>query len=167
MNEKTEIWISPLAMLIRFNNWITRLRRVSVQPANLLLLAPHCLQTTGCRQAVKDGIDNCLKCGRCDIAGLIAIRDRYGILCSIAGGGRQALLVLRNPAIKAVVAVACEKEIADGIRAAIPKPVLAVVNKRPNGPCKDTRVPLAEVEQAVVSLLNKPDKIHPEEPGTS
>ena len=135
------------------NNWLIRVRRVRVQPQNLLLLVPHCLQGTGCQQAVNEGIDRCRRCGQCDVAGLIAIRDRYGILCNLANGGRQALDFLRDPAVKAVVAVACEQELADGIRAALPTPVLAVPNTRPNGPCKGTGVPLEAVEAAVRSLL--------------
>ena len=43
----------------------------------------------------------------------------------------------------------------DGIRACFPKPVLAVPNRRPNGPCKDTRVDLDAVRLAIESLIGR------------
>ncbi len=155
MRERREITGGWWGTLIRLNNGLTRLRRVRVAPENLLLLVPHCLHFTRCAQDVRSGINQCRRCGQCDIAGLLAIRDRYGILLDLAGGGRQALSFLRDPAVKAVVAVACEQELADGIRAAFPKPVLGVPNTRPNGACKDTRVALDAVEAAVTSLLGR------------
>ena len=65
-------------------------------------------------------------------------------------------VVVRDPAIKAVVAVACEKELADGIRAVIPKRVIAIPNERPNGPCKNIRVNTAAVRAAIQELLGAP-----------
>lgn len=148
--ENDSVW---RAALVRVNNVLTRLRRVRVQPDELLLLVPHCLQLTRCTQNVKGDVDQCRRCGQCDVAGLIEIRDRHGIRCNLAAGGRQALGYVRASGVKAVVAVACEQELVAGIRAAFPKPVLAVPNERPDGPCNDTRVPLDAVDAAVRSLL--------------
>ena len=64
--------------------------------------------------------------------------------------------MVRDPSIKAVVAVACEKALADGIRAVIPKRVIAIPNERPNGPCKNTRVNTAVVRAAIQELLGSP-----------
>ena len=139
--------------LIRFNNFMTRLRRVRVAPENLLLLAPHCLQVSVCKQNVAAGIDACRRCGKCDVADLLEIRDKYGIQCHVAGGGRQAIGLVKQSSVKAVVAVACEKELALGIKASFPKPVLAVSNQLPNGPCKDTCVTTAIVDAAVREML--------------
>ncbi len=154
MQKKPEVSGGWRGALIRLNNAWTRLRRVRVAPGNLLLLAPHCLHLTRCPQDVRRDVEQCRRCGHCDIAGLLAIRDRYGIRCQLAGGGRQALGFLRDPAVKAVVAVACEPELVAGIWAAFPTPVLAVPNTRPNGPCQDTRVVVEAVESAVASLLD-------------
>jgi hypothetical protein len=142
------------AHLIRLNNRLIRWRRVRVKGHELLLLAPHCLQFSGCPQNVNGDIEQCRRCGQCSVAGLLELRDRYGLAGNVAGGGRQALRYARQPGIRAVVAVACEAELAAGILAAFPRPVYAVVNTRPNGPCKDTGVDLAEVERAVRLLLD-------------
>jgi len=140
-------------VFIRFNNLLTRLRRRRISGDNLLLLVPHCLQDSLCTQEIRRDINHCRRCGQCDVAGLLKIRDRYGLLCNLAGGGGQALACARRPEVKAVVAVACERELTAGILAAFPRPVLAVPNMRPHGPCRDTAVDLARVERAVLSLL--------------
>jgi len=140
-------------LLIRLNNWITSRRRVHVAARRLLLLLPRCLQNSDCEHNIAADIDRCQSCGQCDIAALRKLRDRYGILCSLVTGGQQAVQDVKNPDVKAVVAVACEKELLDGIRICFPKPVLAVPNTRPAGPCHDTRVDLDKVEAAIRSLL--------------
>lgn len=132
------------------------MRGVKVRPENLLLLVPHCLQDSKCAKNLIQGIDNCASCGLCNAAGLLKLRDELGIRCNIAGGGRQAVEMVRDPATKAVVAVACEKELTQGLKACFPKPVLAVINCRPYGPCKDTEVDMGAVRAAVLSMLETP-----------
>ena len=150
-------------LIIQLNNWITRLRRVRVAGRNLLLLAPHCLQNSRCPQSVIGDMDQCRRCGQCEVAGLLNIRDRYGLSCKLAGGGQQAVDYVKQRDVRAVVAVACERELTAGILASFPLPVLALPNKRPRGACKDTAVDLDEVERAVRSLL-LPSCLPPEEP---
>jgi len=82
------------------NNLLTRLRRVKVPAENLLLLVPSCLQKTGCAQTLGETIDDCNACGQCGVADLLAIRDEFGIHCSMAAGGREALAFVRDPKSK-------------------------------------------------------------------
>ena len=98
----------------------------------------------------------CLDSGLCPsvLGGLLAARDEYGVVCSVVGGGQQALAHTRRPDVKAVVAVACERELLQGILAAFPKPVFAVCNARPDGPCRNTRVDLSQVEAALDLLVD-------------
>lgn len=138
---------------VKFNNWITRLRRTQVYPQNLLLLVPRCLQKNGCAQTLGETIDDCKACGQCNVTDLLAIRDEFGIHCSLAAGGREALAFVRNPQIKAVVAVACEKELTQGILAVFPKPVLGVLNIQTNGPCRNTHLNPDLVRTAIRSML--------------
>lgn len=138
---------------IQFNNLLTRLRRVRVRPGELLLLVPSCLQKTGCAQTLGETIDDCNACGQCNVTDLLAIRDEFGIRCSMAAGGREALAFVRDPKVKAVVAVACEKELTQGILAVFPKPVLGVLNIQTNGPCRNTRLESDLVRAAVRSVL--------------
>jgi hypothetical protein len=138
---------------VKFNNWLTRLRRTQVRAENLLLLVPRCLQKNGCTQTLGETIDDCKACGQCNVTDLLAIRDEFGIRCSMAAGGREALAFVRDPQIKAVVAVACEKELTQGILAVFPKPVLGVLNIQTNGPCRNTRLNPDAVRTAIRSML--------------
>lgn len=140
-------------LFVRLNNWITRLRRVRVQPGNLLLLVPRCLQKNGCAQTLGETISDCKACGQCNVTDLLSIRDEFGIHCSLAAGGREALAFVRDPKVKAVVAVACEKELTQGILAVFPKPVLGVLNIQTNGPCRNTHLDPDLVREAVRSML--------------
>jgi len=124
-----------------------------VSPENLLLLVPRCLQKSGCAQTLGETVDDCNACGQCGVTDLLAIRDEFGIHCSVAAGGREALAFVRDPKIKAVVAVACEKELSQGILAVFPKPVLGVLNIQTNGPCRNTRMDSDLVRTAIRSML--------------
>lgn len=138
---------------INLNNRLVRLRRVRVKPENLLLLVPRCLQKTDCPQALGETLDACRICGRCQVPDLIAIRDEFGIRCSLAAGGREALAFVADSSIQAVVAIACEKELFQGIMAVFPKPVLGVMNIQTNGPCRNTHFDPKTLRQAIESML--------------
>ncbi len=57
--------------------------------------------------------------------------------------------------VAAILAVACRKELAEGIQAAFPKRVVGVLNSWPNGPCKDTDVDAAELASALESMVKR------------
>jgi hypothetical protein len=142
-------------LIIKWNNRLVRWRRIKVAPEEILLLLPHCLHKQSCPQNVVHSLDECKRCGGCSVGALTGIRDDFGVVACVVGGGRQALAHTRQPEIKAVVAVACEKELVQGIFAAFPKPVLGVVNVTPEGPCKNTLADPNEVIKAIQSLTRK------------
>lgn len=144
-------------IIIGFNNFINRFRKLKAKPENVLLLVPHCLQITSCGRNVIHDINQCAHCGQCNITDLIKLRDKYRIHCNIASGGRQALEMVRDQEIKIVVAVACRKELSEGIIAAWPKPVVAVPNIQPEGPCRNTRVNIELAEDALKQILQQPE----------
>jgi len=143
---------------IAANNWLVRHVRRRVRPANLLVLLPRCLQRAGCAQGVVENLDACLRCGQCDVAALIRLRDETGVRFRMAGGGRMAAAWTRQTDVHAIVACACEKELAEGIRAAFPKPVLAVPNDTPEGFCRNTRVDTGRLRAAIraMTMTNEP-----------
>jgi len=110
-------------------------------PARLLLLAPRCL--------AKESMQ-----------GLRELKQKYGFSQVVALGGteaRKAILELRP---QGIVALACERDLLVGIKDLHGRiPVLAFSNKRPEGPCKNTMIDLAAVENAVRMFLgNSVDK---------
>jgi len=135
--------------LIALNNLAVRLRRTRCRPEGLLVLFSRCLQRSSCDRQLEEDLAECARCGRCAVKGLLDLRDKYGIQVFMATGGRQAAGRAGAPGIRAIVAVACEKELRAGVFASLPKAVLARTIAWPCGPCKDTTIEIAAVEEAV------------------
>jgi hypothetical protein len=135
--------------LLALNNLAVRLRRTRCKPAELLVLFSRCLQRSDCDRQLAENLVNCRRCGRCPVTRFLDLAEKYGIQVFIATGGRQASERARQPGIKAIVAVACEKELRQGIFASLPKAVFAQTITWPHGPCKDTAIEIDAVEEAV------------------
>jgi hypothetical protein len=120
--------------------------------AGILVLLPRCIQRATCGQPVVTDIATCKSCGQCDVAALLALQRECGVRCHMAGGGREAARLAHLPEVRAIVACACEKELLDGIRAAFPKPVLAVANRTPHGFCRDTGADVKAIRTAIELL---------------
>lgn len=138
---------------IEVNNNLVRALNISVPPEQLLLLAPHCLQSSTCVHKVTGSVDNCRRCGQCMVNDLLQLRDRYGIRVGMATGGTLARKYVRDYRPKAVVAIACERDLTSGILDANPVPVLGVTNLRPHGPCHDTQFSFQQVDEAIQYFL--------------
>ena len=139
--------------LVKFMNTVTRARRSRCAPDELLFLLPSCLQNTACERKITRDVQECQRCGRCKVKDILELADAYGVRCAVATGGRLALELAKDKGVKAVLAVACEKELRAGMLAILPKPGLGIINLRPNGPCTDTDVDLDEVREALEWLL--------------
>jgi uncharacterized protein len=139
-------------LVVRLNNWFRERSHKGLVPEQVLLLLPRCIQRSECVQNISKDIRNCKGCGRCPIKDIVEIVDEYGVLAFVAPGGRAALARVLEEQVRAVVAVACELELRQGILAS-PKPVIGVVNKRPQGPCHNTNVDLAEIRRAIKILV--------------
>jgi hypothetical protein len=72
------------------------------------------------------------------------------VILQTAPGGNVARKIIREIKPRAIVAVACERDLVSGIQDVAPKiPVLGICNSRPAGPCKDTEVDLEEFRKAL------------------
>jgi len=142
-------------LVVGVNNWLVRRRRRGVRPEALLLLLPSCLQRSGCPRSVRTDVENCQRCGRCQVGEVLELAERMGVRVSMATGGELALEEARGDAVRVVVALACAKELRAGILGTWPKPVLAVENERPHGPCKDTGVDLSALKSALEFFLDR------------
>jgi hypothetical protein len=67
------------------------------------------------------------------------------VILHTAPGGNVARQIIRDTEPKAIVAVACERDLVSGIQDVAPRiPVIGICNIRPAGPCKDTSIDLEE-----------------------
>jgi len=70
-------------------------------------------------------------------------------------GGTLARMKVKEARPKAIVAIACERDLASGMADVFPIPVIGVLNERPNGPCCNTTVDPKRVRAAVEQLIGR------------
>lgn len=97
----------------------------------LLILLPRCLGKEAKRQVVE------------------RVNGR-AVQIVTAAGGEEARNAIRRHNPSLILAVACERDLISGIRDVAEKiPVLAIPNKRPEGPCKNTHLQLTDLDEAL------------------
>ena len=131
---------------------------LKVPADRLLVVTPHCLQLATCPHKITRDPHNCKRCGGCDIAALVTLADEMGFHFFVATGGTLARQIVYNTRPKAVLAIACERDLMSGIQDVYPLPAVGVLNIRPNGPCYNTRVDMDEVRAQIEKLIIPKDK---------
>lgn len=134
---------------IKINNQMTLATGNRFRPEDILILAPHCLQKTDCPHKITVDVHNCHRCGRCSVDGLLTLAEDNGVRLVVASGGTFARKFAKEYKPKAIIAIACERDLTSGIRDMKSIPVVGVLNERPNGPCYNTSVQLCKVQQAI------------------
>ena len=116
---------------VKVYNALALLRGRKVGKGELLLLIPRCLS--------KDTLD-----------GVLGIAGKYGVPVFVATRGQLARRVIRERRPRAVVAVACERDMVSGLHDVAGKiPVLGLTMTLPSGPCKDALLNLGQLEDWV------------------
>jgi len=138
---------------VKVNNAIVVASQRNVSSKSVLLLLPRCIQHAKCRQKVEIDINNCKDCGLCDIADIIKICESNSVEAFVATGGNLARKLIKDKRPSGVIGVACERELLSGIQDTAGLPVYGIANQRPDGPCKDTKVDLSKVEEAIKAFI--------------
>jgi hypothetical protein len=126
-------WVEHAA--IDVYNALAERRRRRVGKGELLVLIPRCLS--------KEALD-----------GVLTIAGRYEVPVFVATRGQLARRVIRERRPRAVVAVACERDMTTGLRDVAGKlPVLGLTMRLPNGPCRDAMLDLDLMERWVKSWV--------------
>ncbi|HET8625104.1 MAG TPA: DUF116 domain-containing protein [Gemmatimonadales bacterium] len=122
-------WVENAA--VKVYNTLASARGRKVGTGELLLLIPRCLS--------KETLD-----------GVLGIAGKYGVPVFVATRGQLARRVIRERRPRAVVAVACERDMVTGLHDVAGKvPVLGLTMTLPAGPCKDARLNLGQLEDWV------------------
>jgi len=110
-------------------------REWRVRANEMLILIPRCLS-------------------RAALDGVMDIARRYDVATFVATRGAYARQAIRERRPKAVVAVACERDMVSGLRDVAGRlPVLGLTMQLPNGPCKDASLDLVKMEEFVRKYL--------------
>ena len=139
---------------VHLNNSFLKAIKKKFDPSQILVLLPHCLQNTDCGIRITVDIHKCEKCGKCDIGRLTALSEKYRIPIAIATGGTLARKIIVENKPKFIIAIACQRDLVEGLREVFPIPVYGVLNDRPEGPCFNTRVMVEKIDLALRKVLN-------------
>ena len=134
---------------VKVNNALTIAQRKRIKGDRILVLLPHCLQIDVCNRKLTSDVNNCVRCGKCAVGRLVELGEKYGLHIEVVNGGTLARRRVATFRPSGIVAVACERDLTFGIQDAHPVPVFGVINDRPNGPCVNTCVDMAIVEEAI------------------
>lgn len=137
------------------NNRLIRERTYDLRGEDILMLTPHCLQKSTCPHKITHDVENCRRCGLCNVHQLMELKSRYGVQFRVVTGGTLARKLIGDLRPKAIIAIACERDLVSGLMDVKGVPVLAVINQRPQGPCVNTLVDLKEVETAIQHFIKE------------
>ncbi len=113
------------------NAVVRAIDRAPKENKKLLILLPRCLT----KEVLQD---------------IYKLKDRFPIEVFTVSGGELARKKVKETKPTAIIGVACERDLVSGIRDVANKiSVIGIPNQRPNGPCKDTVVDIAEITRAV------------------
>lgn len=139
---------------IKFSNLSFEKKNIRLPAAQILILIPHCIQKDTCGLKVTIDAQNCKRCGQCDVGALADIEKNTGVHLAIVPGGTLARKKVREIRPKAILAIACERDLTSGIQDVFPLPVFGVLNTRPFGPCVNTQVDIQVVQKAIDRLID-------------
>jgi hypothetical protein len=139
-------WTSQVARRFGVRDWVEHgavevynglaaRRGRKVGRGELLVLIPRCLAKTA-------------------LDGILEVAGRYDVPVFVATRGQLARRAIRERRPRAVVAVACERDMVSGLHDVAAKvPVLGLTMRLPSGPCKDAVVDVAKFETWVRSFV--------------
>lgn len=134
---------------LHFNNEIVLTNNTGIAMQRILVLLPHCLQSSTCKIRITTDLNDCAACGQCDIAAVKAAVAKYPVQSAIATGGSLARKLIKDTNPDVIIAVACHRDLVEGVRESWSYPVYALLNERPKGPCFETTVSVAAIEFAI------------------
>lgn len=138
---------------IEVNNQLVKALPMEIKANELLVLLPHCLQNDRCTYKITRNVNNCRRCGRCQLPEILSLTSGRGVMVEVVTGGTLARRAVEEYRPRAVVAVACERDLSSGVLDSFPLPVLGVLNERPQGPCFNTRVDLTALQESLDFFL--------------
>jgi len=96
------------------NNKLIFSNEYKLEGKNILILTPHCIQKSFCPHKITTDIKNCKRCGKCNVDNLIGLEEKYGVNFRVMTGGTLARKTIKDLRPKAIVAIACERDLISG-----------------------------------------------------
>ncbi|HOQ37297.1 MAG TPA: DUF116 domain-containing protein [Acetivibrio sp.] len=138
---------------VELNNILVSKTGSKFAPEDILVLLPHCLQYSECGYKITNDVQNCKRCGRCSIGKIIEYCNERSVKVHVVTGGTAARNIASKYRPKAIIAVACERDLSSGIADVGKIPVIGIINDRPNGPCYNTLVNIDEFNKKLDDII--------------
>jgi len=100
-----------MQMFIKANNKYVLSSGKKVPKDKILVVLPHCLQNSKCMQRIRNGLDECVQCSKCNLGSIKDIVKRLGADAEIETGGTSARKIIQDKKPQFVIAVACERDL--------------------------------------------------------
>lgn len=145
---------------VRVSNAVATARRKSYarKRGPILVLLPRCVQRPECPEAVTTNVNFCRRCCKCLIGEVLELRDEYDdVIVVVLAGGSAVRGLVRRLDPRAVIGVACERELWVGIAAMDDRPVVGIANQRPYGPCRATSFHVEELKRVLEEFRKLPN----------
>jgi hypothetical protein len=127
-------WVENASVKV-FNSLALLRNRKLAAGRELLLLVPRCLS--------RETLDGVLK-----------VAGRYTVPVFVATRGQLARRAIRERRPRAVVAVACERDMVSGLHDVAGRvPVLGLTMRLPQGPCRDAELDLGQLDRWMQAYL--------------
>jgi uncharacterized protein len=125
---------------IKVHNLMLKNHAAALKADTFLILLPRCLEKDARRQIIERA-------------------NKRAAQVVTAAGGEEARKAIEQYRPSLILAIACERDLISGIKDVAKRiPVLAIPNKRPEGPCKNTRVHLKDLDEALSFIAEKTGK---------
>jgi hypothetical protein len=125
---------------IKVHNLMVKSHARELRADTLLILLPRCLEKEARRQVVERA-------------------NGRAVQIVTAAGGEEARRAISQFKPSLILAIACERDLISGIKDVAEKiPVLAIPNKRPEGPCKNTHLQLDDLDDALSFITARTSK---------
>ena len=85
---------------VKLNNSYIYSNKYNFNSKDIMILIPHCVQKNSCKLKVTNKIENCAKCGLCNVSDLVKLKEKTGINIFIATGGTLARKIIIENVIK-------------------------------------------------------------------
>ena len=122
---------------IKVHNIVLKASSDRLSAERLLILLPRCLERAT-RSQILDRLDG------------------FEAKTVTASGGEEARKAIQEHRPSVILAIACERDLISGLKDVANRiPVLAIPNKRPQGPCKNTQLPIEELDAALRFLAER------------
>ncbi|MCL2607387.1 MAG: DUF116 domain-containing protein [Methanomassiliicoccaceae archaeon] len=141
---------------VKVNNAFLKAGRQRFKAEEVLILLPHCLQNHDCSHRVVNNINNCTECGKCVIVEFKDLSKKCPVNIAVVPGGTLARMMIVQTRPSCIIAVACHRDLADGLLETFPIPGYGILNDRPFGPCMNTDVDIGKVRRFLDHFVISP-----------